>query len=90
MMSKDTGGSAFPTNTENAQNAGACYADSGMTLRDYFAAKCCAAMVSTIRSDGDYTRLCSIAQAHDLDKVSQFFAQEAYKQADAMLAERAK
>jgi hypothetical protein len=62
----------------------------GMTLRDYFAAKCCAAMVSTIRDDRDYDRLREIADAHDLDSVSEFFAREAYKQADAMLAERAK
>lgn len=62
----------------------------GMSLRDYFAAQCCAAMVSTIRDDRDYDRLRMIAEAHDLGSVSQFFAQEAYKQADAMLAERAK
>lgn len=59
-----------------------------MTLRDYFAAKFCAAMVSTIRDDCDYNRLRAIAEAHDLSSVSQFFSQEAYKQADAMLAAR--
>ena len=63
---------------------------SGMSLRDYFAAKCCAAMVSTIRNDGDYMRMRGIAESHALDSVSQFFAQEAYKQADAMLAARVK
>jgi hypothetical protein len=62
----------------------------GMSLRDHFAGQCCAAMVSTIRNDADYTRLREIAAGHDLDSVSQFFAREAYKQADAMLAERAK
>jgi hypothetical protein len=45
-------------------------------------------MVSTIRNDDDYLRLRDIANSHDLDSVSQFFAQEAYKQADAMLAAR--
>lgn len=63
---------------------------SGMSLRDYFAAKCCAAMVSTIRNDADYIRLRAVAESHDLESVSQFFAQEAYKQADAMLAARVK
>jgi hypothetical protein len=38
-MSKDTGGSAFPTNTANIGYFGACYAQDGMTLRDYFAGK---------------------------------------------------
>lgn len=45
-------------------------------------------MVSTIRDDRDYDRLRAIAEAHDLSCVSQFFAREAYKQADAMLASR--
>ena len=38
MRDIDDGGPAFPTNTENAPNAGACFASPGMTLRDYFAA----------------------------------------------------
>jgi hypothetical protein len=78
------GGAAFPLKEPMTHD------ELGMTLRDYFAAQCCAAMVSTIRDDRDYDRLRMIAEAHDLGSVSQFFAQEAYKQADAMLAERAK
>lgn len=74
------GGSAFPEPT-GAQCG-------GMTLRDYFAAKFCAAMVSTIHDDRDYDRLRKIAEAHDLGSVSQFFAMESYKQADAMLKAR--
>lgn len=74
---------AFPVSDDSCTNF-------GMTLRDYFAAKCCAAMVSTIKNDGDYMRLRNIADSHDLDSVSQFFARESYKQADAMLSERAK
>lgn len=79
-----------PHEKDLAYYAATVAAASGMTLRDHFAAKFCAAMVSTIRNDGDYSRLRGIADAHDLNTVSQFFAQEAYKQADAMLLERAK
>lgn len=86
MIKKNTGGYAFarattwqsPTNMSPRQN--------GMTLRAYIATKCCAAMVSTIRNDGDYDRLRNIAMSHDLDTVSEFFAQEAVKQADALIA----
>ncbi|MBY8934244.1 hypothetical protein [Pseudomonas fluorescens] len=94
MSRKDNGGPAFPVADYDHQifqpknEAEAKRYLSGMSLRDYFAARCCAAMVSTIRNDGDYMRLRNIAQDHDLDSVSQFFAQEAYKQADAMLAAR--
>jgi hypothetical protein len=35
---KNTGGPAFPVNTSNAGERGACYPHSGMDLRDYFAA----------------------------------------------------
>ena len=60
----------------------------GMTLRDYFAAKTCAAMVSTIANDDDYVRAKKIAEIHSFSHVSEWFAHDAYKQADAMLAER--
>lgn len=81
MADKKDGGPAFPDGGQHDYTG-------GMTLRDYFAAKFCAAMVSTIRDDCDYNRLRAIVEAHDLNSVSQFFAQEAYKQADAMLAAR--
>ena len=85
-MSRDTGGPAFPAHGSMGE-----IVEHGMDLRDYFAAKCCAAMVSSIRSDDDYTRMRGIAVGgHDCDSISEFFAQESYKQADAMLAERAK
>lgn len=85
MSKHNDGGTAFPVpNLQDHEEF------NGMSLRDYFAAKCCAAMVSTIQNDGDYTRLRNIALCHDLGSVSEFFAQEAYKQADALLKERAK
>lgn len=64
--------------------------EGGMDLRDYFAAKCCAAMVSTIKDDADYTRIRMIALAHGLDSVSEFFAHDSYKQADALMKWREK
>lgn len=90
-MSRDTGGPAFPEHIAITEVGDTYSGAEGMTLRDYFAAKCCAAMVSTIRNDGDYTRLRDIAVGgHDCDNISEFFAKESYKQADAMLAARAK
>jgi hypothetical protein len=43
-MTKDTGGNAFPT-TEFIDGIGE-YFDSGMTLRDYFAAKAMQALIT--------------------------------------------
>lgn len=102
MSSKENGGAAFPSSVKNDGavavrgfhgdeiGPGATSHYGGMSLRDYFAAKCCAAMVSSIRSDDDYNRAAHIAADHGGKSVSQWFASEAYKQADAMLAERAK
>ena len=84
-----TGGMAFPT--MDGDNSGSVsLREEGMTLRAYFAAKFCAAMVSTIRTDFDYTRLRNIALSHDLETVSEFFADESVKQADALLRELSK
>jgi len=69
------GGPAFPTNTENVSNAGACYADAGMTLRDYFAAK---AMQGY---------LASFAGGETIDGPNSA-AEWAYRYADAMLRAR--
>lgn len=62
----------------------------GMTLRDYFAAKAMQGMVCSIQSDNDYYRARSIAEQKGMTSISQWFAEDAYKQADAMLAERVK
>lgn len=71
---------AFPTKPFDVRE--------GMTLRDYFAAKIAAAMVSTIHDEDDYTRAVELAKLNGFDTVSQWFARESYKQADAMLKER--
>ena len=58
----------------------------GMSLRAYFAAKNVAAMVSTIRSDDDYARARDTAQNLGHKTVSEWFASDAVKQADALIA----
>jgi hypothetical protein len=61
-----------------------------MDLRDYFAAKVCAAMVSTIRTDEDYRRAIDVAGRQGFGGLAEWFAADSYKQADAMLAARTK
>lgn len=61
-----------------------------MSLRDYFAGQCCAAMISTITNEKDYKRFRNLAELQWLESVSSWIAQESYKQADAMLAQRSK
>lgn len=81
-MSKETGGSAFPcTNLIGSSD--------GMTLRDYFAAKAMAAMISTINNDQDYYRYDTMACNEGIT-VSEWFAKRAYHQADAMIEARNK
>lgn len=93
-MSIDKSGPAFPRplseDDARFRDPERYHAQEGMTMRAYFAGKFCAAMVNTIRSDYDYNKLRHIAMAHDLETVSQFFAQEACEQADALIAELAK
>lgn len=71
----DDGGPAFPGS-----------ARIGMSLRDLFAAVTLHGIVSGINSEHDYQRLRGHAQAKGLS-VSQWIAVDAYKQADAMIAE---
>lgn len=69
-VSRDTSGPAFPATQDNGCNSGV----SGMTLRDYFAAKALAGMASA------YHENWTVESA----------AAAAYELADAMLKERAK
>jgi hypothetical protein len=70
MSDKDTGGSAFPTLEANYEST---WADSGMTLRDYFAAQMLASVFS--------------AQTRNQPSESQI-AEAAYRMADAMIQAR--
>lgn len=89
-MSANSGGPAFPRQhtVADANLPGFKLGHDGMTLRDYFAAKVCAAMVSTIRTDNDYHRAVQLARLMGFDGLSEWFAADAYKQADAMLRAR--
>lgn len=83
MNEKNTGGPAFPhQKSEHDVIAG------GVTVRDYFAAKAMQGIVGSIDSEENYKRLNRHALAHGLKTVSAWIARDAYKQADAMLAER--
>lgn len=76
-MSKNNGDAAFPSDTENYGPK------SGMSLRDYFAAKAMQGMIA----NGDWvSRMASRTGAEP----SECTSSAAYEVADAMLLERAK
>lgn len=80
-MTKYAGGSAFPTMPIYNGDDEVIAASAGMTLRDYFAA---AALAGTLTTFSDYRTpgFGSLTSAQH--------AENAYKLADAMLAERGK
>ena len=85
-MSKDNGGPAFPVDAEFDERHGEYvrHASSGMTLRDYFAAK---VLPTLYTSDGKiFEYWCN---EYGLDDAFKFAAERAYRQADAMLKARA-
>lgn len=73
----EQGGAAFPTNTTNEQNSGACEADYGMSLRDWFAGQALPAVIETCRSDMIHA-----------GGFAEHFSTRAYAIADAMLKAR--
>ncbi|HDY89950.1 MAG TPA: hypothetical protein ENH82_17750 [bacterium] len=79
-MSKETGGAAFPGDQEREKAEGGHYIkhDTGMTLRDYFAAK---AMQGILALGAPPT----IQTMPEFEKLT---ANRAYKMADALIAER--
>jgi len=80
MSKKETGGAAFPVlELRNIHDEIAMYAEPGMTLRDYFAAKAMQGYITGIivlglKEPGSWTL--------------KDYATEAYAQADAMLEAR--
>ena len=76
-MSKNNGGPAFPNVPDGAGDRWADW-DTGMTLRDYFAAKAMQGIMAGILGDGGDWPNREIVVAN------------AYATADAMLTERAK
>ncbi len=73
------GGPAFPCNTENNTNAGACYPSHGMALRDYFAAKAMSVMATGAMRQGN-----NHVHREDFDQLAEI----SYEMADAMLIAR--
>ena len=71
-MSKNTGGPAFPTREDG-------YLETGMTLRDYFAAKAMQGIMVMI-AGGKHKVPAETAMAE--------VSKQAYQQADAMLSAR--
>ncbi len=86
-MSAPNGVPAFPAPLCASGFASDEPGERGMSLRDYFAAKAMQGIVGSIDSEECYERLRGHAKASGLT-VSQWIARDAYKQADAMLAER--
>lgn len=76
-MDKETGGSAFPSGDHPESRL---YADAGMTLRDYFAAKAMASLTTVYWEDFD-----TYSSGAELIKC---LCETAYEMADAMLAQR--
>lgn len=87
------GGPAFPTREiRDGEGNGIRQAEDGMTLRDYFAAQAMSAEIITSTSDATpesaYALMAAAKAARRTPE--QQVASNAYKWADAMLAERAK
>ena len=78
MSAKDNGGPAFPTVYANLEGH---YGTTGISMRDYFAAKA---------SDADVGEIMGRHFDFDTDKYTITRQQARYIHADAMLAERAK
>lgn len=80
MNQKDkTGGPAFPNHTITRSDA------SGMTLRDYFAAKALAGITASVPQDREWYKTEARLSQKD---VADIIAVEAYELADAMLRAR--
>ena len=84
-MNKETGGPAFPF----AGESGHCLNDSGMTLRDYFAAKAVAALIAEpMWHEKQVAMVLEIGRKPLAG--AELYASAAYALADAMLEARKK
>jgi hypothetical protein len=83
MSTKETGGSAFPVQESSELNNGdrAQYAEPGMTLRDYFAAKAISGWLSS-------PDCATPPNNEQLDLWCDNQAKQAYRVADAMIKAR--
>jgi hypothetical protein len=88
-MSKETGGAAFPHDEHLDSSTSMIHVPSqGMTLRDYFAAKALPAILA--QEDNGIQAWQPDATGGSSITAAEAWARDAYKIADAMLAERAK
>lgn len=87
----DDGGPAFPFGQTDAETGHLVngWGSEGMTLRDYFAAKVCAAMATPTSGDTDFI---NIEYQHEKGgpTIAERVAAISYAMADAMLAARNK
>lgn len=87
MSERQDGGPAFPVETyvdgQGIQTSPASAWDTGMSLRDYFAAKAMAAIIS----GSAFPQISTLAAKADVD-AGEFLATAAYEYADAMLKAR--
>lgn len=85
-MRKETGGQAFPRSGKEEVPV------QGMTLRDYFAAKAMASLLSNWDESADFPCGIDASPRSDDDNMSQcgFMVRASYIYADAMLAGRTK
>lgn len=82
-MAKNDGGPAFPQSKDSWTRETGALVPEGMSLRDYFAAKAMQGMMANT----DYQPMGSPEHGN---VHARYFADMAYRSADAMLAERAK
>lgn len=82
-MSKPDGGPAFPTDMERN---GLLERHQGVTVRDYFAAKAMAALLSQMTL-GNQGQMCAMYDPND-PGMATTLAHLSYQAADAMIAER--
>jgi hypothetical protein len=81
MSKENNGGPAFPYEYDRSDNVGGTYreVESGLTIRDYFAAKCMSAVIGSL--NGPVT-------GEEYPGDFEHYASTAYKMADAMLKAR--
>lgn len=82
----NNGGPAFPWNEKNSDGSH-YHGNPGMALRDYFAAKFAAAMMTATSADSDFPNLDYQREAGGLT-LAERVAAIAYRLADAMLQAR--
>lgn len=88
MTTKNTGGPAFPLPVADQECCGRFESGyGGISMRDYFAAKVCAALLTSTSADTDYPNL-DYQKNPGGQTIAERTAGISYRMADAMLAAR--